>query len=152
MQSLADPQLTQSILDRLAKVRPDRPARWGRMSAPQMVCHLADSFRGTMGEKPVSPASGLFQRTVMKWFALYVPLRWPKGVPTRPEMDQFAGGTSPVEFECDREELIGITRRFCAPDRALEGQSHPLFGAMSREEWMRWAYLHMDHHLRQFGV
>jgi Protein of unknown function (DUF1569) len=29
---------------------------------------------------------------------------------------------------------------------------HPLFGRMSASSWMRWAYLHADHHLRQFGL
>jgi prephenate dehydrogenase len=29
--------------------------------------------------------------------------------------------------------------------------SHPMFGPMSPEDWMRWGYLHADHHLRQFG-
>jgi hypothetical protein len=29
---------------------------------------------------------------------------------------------------------------------------HPIFGAMSERAWLRWGYLHMDHHLRQFGV
>jgi hypothetical protein len=29
---------------------------------------------------------------------------------------------------------------------------HPLFDAMSERDWMRWGYLHVDHHLRQFGV
>ena len=27
-----------------------------------------------------------------------------------------------------------------------------IFGAMTTERWKRWGYLHMDHHLRQFGV
>jgi hypothetical protein len=27
-----------------------------------------------------------------------------------------------------------------------------VFGRMSQAAWLRWAYLHMDHHLRQFGV
>ncbi len=29
---------------------------------------------------------------------------------------------------------------------------HPVFGLMTRAQWGRWAYRHMDHHLRQFGV
>lgn len=33
----------------------------------------------------------------------------------------------------------------------LDGQVHPIFGRLSRAAWLRWAYLHMDHHLRQFG-
>ena len=122
------------------------------MSAPQMICHLADSFRGVMGEKPVSPATGVFQRSVMKWFTLYVPLPWPEGIPTRPEMDQTAGGTPPVTFDDDRDELVRLTDRFCDPARSVSACTHPIFGKMSRAEWLRWAYLHMDHHLRQFGA
>jgi hypothetical protein len=26
-----------------------------------------------------------------------------------------------------------------------------MFGPMSERDWMRWGYLHADHHLRQFG-
>jgi len=40
----------------------------------QLICHLADSYRAVMGEKPVSPDTGILQRTVVKWFALYVPI------------------------------------------------------------------------------
>ncbi|HEV2663419.1 MAG TPA: DUF1569 domain-containing protein [Blastocatellia bacterium] len=34
----------------------------------------------------------------------------------------------------------------------MEFHPHPYFGAMSESQWMRWGYLHCDHHLRQFGV
>jgi hypothetical protein len=30
-------------------------------------------------------------------------------------------------------------------------ESHPMFGGMTAKDWMRWGYLHADHHLRQFG-
>jgi hypothetical protein len=30
--------------------------------------------------------------------------------------------------------------------------AHPIFGRMSRAAWLRWGYLHADHHLRQFGA
>ena len=29
---------------------------------------------------------------------------------------------------------------------------HPVFGGMTREEWLLWGYAHVDHHLRQFGL
>jgi hypothetical protein len=62
------------------------------------------------------------------------------------------GGTKPSEFEADRQELIRLTQLFrqTPPDRS--GVLHPIFGRMSSAQWLRWAYLHMDHHLRQFGV
>ena len=29
---------------------------------------------------------------------------------------------------------------------------HPVWGAMSLDDWHAWAYKHHDHHLRQFGL
>jgi len=36
--------------------------------------------------------------------------------------------------------------------RQFVWQTHPLFGPMSETQWLRWGYLHVDHHLRQFGA
>jgi hypothetical protein len=123
---------------------------WGKMTAHQMVCHLCDSFRLALGEKPASPATGFLRRTVMKWIALQAPMKWPKGVGTRPEVEQGVGGTAPVEFESDRAELIRVFERFCAGSGDIS-IVHPFFGRMTKWEWLRWGYLHADHHLRQFG-
>jgi hypothetical protein len=46
--------------------------------------------------------------------------------------------------------LVVIFDRFCEPSVNLS-PTHPFFGPMSREDWLRWGYLHADHHLRQFG-
>lgn len=120
------------------------------MSVHQMVCHLCDSYRAALGEKAVSPATRLFPRTIMKWVALQLPVNWPKGVKTRPEVEQGISGTPPVEFERDRAMLIVVFDRFCEPSANL-APAHPFFGPMSRQDWLRWGYLHADHHLRQFG-
>ena len=88
----------------------------------------------------------------MKWVALYVPFPWPKGVPTRPEMEQGVGGTPPGDFGRDRANLESVIQSFSDPNRQFQWQPHPIFGKMSETEWMRWGYLHADHHLRQFGV
>jgi hypothetical protein len=140
------------IVRRLRVVGPDRRPRWGRMSAHQMICHLSDSIRMATGQKPVSEASGLFHRTILKWIVLYAPLRWPAGVPTRPEIDQEIGGTSPFDFAADVAELEALLNRITTQTGNVSWQMHPMFGRMSEAAWLRWAYLHMDHHLRQFGA
>jgi hypothetical protein len=117
-----------------------------------MICHLADSFRGVMGEKPLSEAPSRVPRKFIKWIALDVPLHWPKGLQTRPEMDQEHGGTPPAEFAADVHELQRLFERFVRSPREFSRQPHPIFGPMSERDWMRWGYLHMDHHLRQFGA
>ncbi len=141
-----------SALDRLGVITPKSPRQWGRMTAHQMICHLSDSFDVPMGGMTVSMIDGLLQRTVMKFGALYVPLRWPHGASTRPEIDQQAGGgTKPGDFEADRARLHAAMLRFAAAKPDFDWRPHPFFGAMSRWQWMRWGYLHTDHHLRQFG-
>ncbi len=105
-----------------------------------------------MGQKHVSPATGIVQRSVVKWVALYIPIPWPRGLPTRPEMDQLIGGTAPSEFESDRERLLALIELFTSTNRDFEWTPHPIFGKMPDPDWFRWGYLHIDHHMRQFGL
>jgi Protein of unknown function (DUF1569) len=122
------------------------------MTVHGMICHLSDSFRLPLGERSASVATGLVQRTVMKWGALYLPIRWPHNVPTRPEMEQGVGGSAPGDFLADRAQLMQIMERFAQPGSSFEGRLHPFFGQLTPSQWLRWGYLHADHHLRQFGV
>lgn len=153
MRSFARPQDQAEILRRIRYVGPQSPRKWGRMSAHQMICHLNDSFRAAMGERDVSPASGLLQRTFIRAVALHVPLRWPPGIATRPEIDQESGGTAPTEFAADVSDLEALINRFTAMVHAgAQLRPHPIFGRLTSREWLRWGYLHTDHHLRQFGA
>jgi len=152
MKTLAQDRYKAEIVRRLRTVRPENVRRWGRMSAHQMLCHLNDSFRVMIGEKPVSDATGPLQRTMMKWIALYLPLPWPAGIRTRPEIDQYCAGTRPVDFAADVAELESLVDLITTGEKSFDGNVHPIFGRMSQAAWLRWAYLHMDHHLRQFGA
>lgn len=151
MNTLANPDDKKLLLERVAKLRTDSPRAWGKMSPHQMVCHLCDSSRLALGEKQAHSVSNLFKRTVMKWVALALPAPWPRGIKTMPEFDQNIGGTPPAEFEKDRSILISLTERLAKQPASVAAAVHPFFAKMAVEEWMRWAWLHMDHHLRQFG-
>ena len=152
MKTLARVADKAEVLRRLGTVRADTARRWGRMSPHQMVCHLSDSFRMVTGEKAVSEIAHALNRTVVKWIALYAPLPWPRGrVATRPEIDQLCGGTRPADFAEDVRTLEALIERITAHPEVWEGRRHPLFGRMTSAAWLRWGYLHVDHHLRQFG-
>jgi|SRR5688572_15037844 len=153
MKTLARAHDRTEIAERLQTMRPDSPRRWGRMSAHQMVCHLGDCLRMTRGDKEVRRADSLRTRTVVKWIALYLPMSWPGGrIKTRPEVDQEGGGTRPTEFAADVAAVVALMEDITTPDRDFHGRIHPTFGPMSHAEWLRLGYLHMDHHLRQFGA
>jgi hypothetical protein len=152
MKTMARPADKAEIIRRLKMVRPDCSRRWGRMSAHQMVCHLSDAFRLVTHQKTASPATGIVQSTLIKWIALYLPFRWPQGVPTRPEMDQEIEGTKPGDFAADLADLESLLERITIVGTDYDWPAHPIFGRMSESAWKRWAYLHVDHHLRQFGL
>ena len=155
--TLSNPTHKQQIAQRVLTIQPSSVRLWGRMTAPQMICHLADSFRVTMGLKPWTteriPATPIpLPDWFVKWVAFEVPLKWPKGTPTRPEVDPQRNGTQPAEFISDRQELLQLLERFTQHPRDFQWRELPFFGPLTDAEWMRWGYLHMDHHLRQFGA
>jgi len=139
----------QAILARIGTLTPQSQRRWGKMNVAQMLCHVADANRMVLGEKAAASRRTWLARYGLRYASLYVPVRWPHGFGTTPEANQEIGGTPPTEFEADRAALLALIRRFVANQHF---RPHPLFGPMSRWEWMRWGYLHTDHHLRQFGV
>ena len=150
MKTLSRVVCLKEILDRLGNVRPDSHRQWGKMNANQMICHVSDSFNAAMGRKHASPAEKPYG-PVMKWLALNMPMKWPHGVPTRPEVDQEKFGTAPTAFDTDVQMVLALTEEFVRVPRTFTFASHPIFGNMTESEWMRWAYLHTDHHLRQFN-
>lgn len=143
-----------ALVARLRTLRPEAPARWGRMTCPQMVCHVADAMRWALGERPTDEdRSNPVSRTLVKWLALGTALPWPQGAPTGRRFDQLkGGGTPPGGFDADVEELTGLIDRWMTIPARGERPDHPFFGRMRLREWQRWAWAHADHHLRQFGA
>ena len=152
MQSLAEASVQQVIVQRVRALSQDTPPRWGKMTANQMLCHLRDSYLSAFGEKKISEMPNVPLRSLIRFLVLYSPTRWPQNLRTRPEVDQTIGGTPPVNFQSDRESLLSVLQRFVQYGDRFQTSSHPVFGRMSERDWLRWGYLHADHHLRQFGV
>jgi len=155
MGTFADSDVRTACCRRLARLTPDARRQWGSMTAHQMVCHLNDSFAVGAGTRYASPAKNLLTTTLVKWIALRAPLRWPPGFRTRPEIDQAIGGTPPADWDRDCAQLRGWIREFGAGGASQESETfgtHPIFGPMSRRDWLTWGYRHVDHHFRQFGI
>src|SRR5579872_14484 len=141
MSTLANPEFRTTCCTRLKRLQPDASRKWGRMTPHQMVCHLNDSFGVAAGTRYASPATSFLHRSVVKWVALRTPFPWPHGVPTRPEIDQGQGGTPPSDWERDRAELLRWINEF--GDLQTFG-AHPIFGPMTRRDWLAWGYRHVD--------
>jgi len=150
MIGLHDPAKLETALGRLHSLQPDAPRRWGRMDAHQMICHLSDTFRWSLGEREATPVPSRIPPGLARLVGLRLPIPWPRGAPTAREMDQTRGGTPPEEFVRDREALAELMRRFASTRSGWP--RHPIFGHMPTEDWGRWGWRHAHHHLRQFGA
>ena len=134
---------------RVAAVEPEDARRWGTMTAGEMVCHVRGAFRMALGKGVFAPVRQRLPPTVIKALALWMPIAWPHSMPTVAELERGEALVEPGGFAKDHAELIAEFEAF-AGDRENR-TAHPMFGVMSPREWMRWGYLHTDHHLRQFG-
>jgi Protein of unknown function (DUF1569) len=152
MKTLANLEDREEILRRMSAIRFDSPRGWGKMTLAEMICHLTDAFCISMGERQTRPIGNWAHRVLLKPLALWVPRKWPHGFPTVAECDARRSGTPPVELAADMALLRAAFERFTRRPRDYALQAHPIFGAMTEREWMRWGYLHTDHHLRQFGA
>jgi len=149
MQTLINGVDYAEIVDRLSSVKADDEARWGMMSAPEMLCHLRGAFRVAMGELPSVLVDVPMPRELLKSKALWEPTPWQKNFYTVPALRL---GTPTMRiglFEDDQAEVLVEMERFRRPEQGRV--DHSLFGQMSYVDWMRWGYVHTDHHLTQFG-
>lgn len=149
MANIIDSSDRDRILKRLNAVTSDSPAQWGKMNAEQMICHLGDQILLALGEIVLPDKSSLRTR-LMGWALLTFNLRIPEArAATAPAIDQVMGnGTQPTNLEDDRQAVIGLIDRFLA---CADPKPHALFGPMNQKQWGQLVYMHMDHHLRQFG-
>lgn len=152
MKTLANREDLNEIVERVNRIRPDSPRQWGRMSSAEMVCHCTDAIRIGLGEKNIGLVKTPLPRFLLKAIVLYAPIRWPKNVPTGAPIDPLREGTKPGDFSSDLAELQRVIHRFVLSKKQNGRLPHPFFGPLADSEWLRWGYLHQDHHLRQFGL
>jgi hypothetical protein len=148
MRSVHNASDAATLERRLCTLTPETPGLWGRMSAPQMVCHVRDQISCAIGDLPVRPRKNFLRNRYLRFVLVYL-LPWPKGkLPTVSEMQT----SKPSNWDEDVRLTTETLRRAAAHDVDGEWADHPAFGRLSGKEWGQLIYKHMDHHLRQFGV
>jgi hypothetical protein len=150
MKNLYEPAAAQEIKDRLARLKPDSPRQWGKMTAAQAEAHCAVGLGWAVGDiVPPRMFIGRLLGRFVKPLALGddKPLR--RNSPTAPTLliaDQ-------RDLDVERERLCKLIDRFTAAGPAgCTKHPHSFFGKLTPDEWAILSYKHLDHHLRQFGV
>lgn len=154
MKTVLDESVYRSLVGRIGRVDERSPRRWGSMGPDEMLCHCADQLRLALGHKPATETASWFNRTVAIRIALLLPRIPQRNLATPLDMRQGRGGrgTKPTALAPDRQALLGVLAEFVARPAEAPLFPHPAYGRLSRAQWGRFVYLHLDHHLRQFGA
>lgn len=144
-------QTKQELIKRLDALTPNSKAQWGKMDVTQMLTHLNDAFRVALGMKAAEDTSNFYTHYIKFPVAVYLLPSWPRGAATAPEMAQEAGGSKPRDFYTELEFLKKMIDIFDEREE-LKLKPHPLFGQLSKKQWIALFVKHLDHHLKQFGV
>jgi Protein of unknown function (DUF1569) len=138
----------ERLLERLNRLEPSSTALWGKMDVAQMLAHTAKVLAEATSREPTKQEfmcvilGPLFKRsTLTKGFS--------KNTPSTANVI----ATSSCDFETEKSNLIHALEHFFQGQEAgITNQPHTFFGRMSANEWARLQWLHLDHHLKQFGV
>lgn len=124
------------------------PRKWGKMNLQQMLVHCTTQLKMSLGELTSKAQGPAFMRTRLGKWLIFSTIPWPKGAATPDEMNMEKNEFLLTEIENQKTELLHYLEKAKTQVKLFP---HPFFGELSRKEWSRMIYKHLDHHLRQFG-
>ncbi len=148
MQSIFNITDYAAMINRIKQLNPSAQQLWGKMNPAQMLNHCQKPLEVVFGELKLKRGlvGVLFGGIAKRSMAGEKPFK--RNLPTVPSFIV----RNEHDFETEKEKLINLLHRFKAIDPVdLEAIVHPFFGKMSKDEWDRLNWKHLDHHLQQFG-
>ena len=140
------------LFRRIEEISAEARSLDARVGGHELICHFNNSLREICGLQPAKSSANVVQRTLYKWLVFYV-TPWPERTPRTPEsMRNFVGDTPMATFKADHDELVALLKTFEEKCQADGLPPHPEFGALSRGDWGRYMFLHLDYHLTTFGI
>lgn len=143
-------EVTDSVIQRINLLTPEKQPQWGKMNASQMLAHCSVAYEMIYENKHPKPSfvmKFVLRKFVKKSVTNDVP--YARNLRTAP---QFLVSNI-KDFAKEKIRLI----QYLQQTQQLGGahfhnlESHS-FGPLTQEEWNNMLYKHLDHHLRQFGV
>ncbi|MEM6631902.1 MAG: DUF1569 domain-containing protein [Bacteroidota bacterium] len=150
MNNIFDPHIRIELSKRISQIQPNSQAEWGKMNSFQMLRHCTENERMLLREKRFRR---LFIGRLFGKLALKSNLKdespLGKNSPTHPDLVIKEQG----DVEKEKIRWMNLLEQYATKSRdSYEGFIHPFFGKMNHDQVGKFAYKHIDHHLRQFGV
>ena len=140
------------LFRRLERVTADTLTDDGLVSGHHTVLHLARELEAVLAAGDHSPQGNAWSRSVGRLWVLNV-APWPEKLPrTAAEVEAFAPTLIADAFNQDFNTLIERIRHFDARAGAGSLGPHHRFGRLSRDDWGKYLYLHVDWHLSKLKL
>jgi hypothetical protein len=137
------------VISRIKNLSPESKAQWGKMTVGQMLSHCQAPIDFAFGNTPMK--ANFIMRLLGKMIKgkMLKSKEFKKNSPTAPAFIR----TGVYDFDETKNELIKKIGTFSElGQKAIKTTNHPFFGEMTYDEWSQLHTMHLDHHLRQFGV
>ena len=137
--------------ERLSRLTAATPRQWGTMDLPRTLRHLTFTFEMSLGEQVVPDKTIPVVRDLVYLVFFRCFTNWPKG---RLKGPAYTCPPAQGGFDAERAAVSDRMWRFVdslerEPDREA---LNPGLGHIPLTTWSRVHGVHLDHHLRQFGV
>jgi len=149
MKSIYNAADNQEIIARINKLTPESQALWGKMNAAQMLSHCHGPIDVAFGD--LNLKANFILQLLGKMFKNKIlnSAEFKKDSPTAPAFIR----NGACDFEQSKADLIQKINCFSElGEKAIKTTKHPFFGEMTFNEWDRLHVMHLDHHMKQFGV
>ena len=147
VKNLFDTTVKQEIIARINNLTPQSQRQWGKMDVAQMLAHVQVPMGVALGTHTVK--GNWLMKLILPLFKkmLYDEKPWKPSLPTD---KTFIMTGLTKDFENEKKELLDMVNRFTEPN--MINEKHPVFGNLTKEQWSKATWKHIDHHLQQFGV
>jgi hypothetical protein len=144
--------LIETAPELLDVLKTDKTPKWGVMTAQHMVEHLGFTVKISNGKKNVPLTTPIEQLEIRRTF-LFGKLHFPKNVKIAGINTEFSALRF-KDLEAAKQALYDEIQDFLTYFEGNDGLKpmHPVFGELTKAEWILFHEKHFKHHFFQFGL
>lgn len=146
VKNLFNQDVKQQIINRINTLTPQSNALWGKMNVSQMLAHVQLPISCAYGTHEVKGSFLLKLIGPLFKSILYNDKPYKQGLPT----DKTYVVADNKNFDAEKNELLEKVNKFIPENIVL--LNHPIWGKLTKEQWSKATWKHLDHHLSQFGA
>ncbi|MFN3405323.1 MAG: DUF1569 domain-containing protein [Cytophagaceae bacterium] len=148
--NIFDKDVAKELISRVQPLKHDSMPLWGSMTPLEML-HHCNRLNKICLDAPSDNRPSSLRQIFFRIVILYILPKVPKKIKAPLSVVYKGDKTDEKIFEREKKLYIDIIHQFSERKEPIE-VNHKLLGRLSMKEWGVFTWMHLDHHLRQFGL